>query len=381
MQAEQSIRFLTSACRKCSAPLPPSALFCHLCGARQDRPQRRSRTRPNGAGTAYKRGKTWTAKLCVKTREDGRTWMKPYTKGGFTSRSAALAYAAQLVQVQQDAPSGRTLDHYWQLFKENRLTRLSASKQTAYKIAYNKLESVQFKPVSAIGVKTLQQIINEKAPTYYPARDMKNLLAHLYRLIMADGEALSSPAALIELPRLEEKESEAFTDTEQAAIWERYSQGDVFLGYILLMMYTGMMPGELLTCRKEHILWDQRKILGCGMKTKHRKETPIVLADYLIPILRALCLFSAGEKLLTMNKDSFYKEYYAALERCGCRRLTPYSCRHTTGTKLDVDQGAAPSVIAKVLRQKTLRVQDRYKHPDMGDALEAVNGLRFVEPC
>ena len=29
-------------------------------------------------------------------------------------------------------------------------------------------------------------------------------------------------------------------------IWSAYDSGDIFSGYILLMIYTGMMPGELL---------------------------------------------------------------------------------------------------------------------------------------
>ena len=38
-------------CRKCSAKLPEDAVFCHLCGIRQERPASRTRTRPNGMGT------------------------------------------------------------------------------------------------------------------------------------------------------------------------------------------------------------------------------------------------------------------------------------------------------------------------------------------
>lgn len=35
-----------------------------------------------------------------------------------------------------------------------------------------------------------------------------------------------------------------------------------------------------------------------------------------------------------MGRDQFYKEFHMILERCGCRNLTPYSCRHTTATAL-----------------------------------------------
>lgn len=359
-------------CRKCSATLPPEALFCHLCGVKQQ-PDKHRRARGNGMGTAYKRGKTWTVQLRVKNRDR----FVSLTKGGFTKKCDALDYRAKLLQIE---PTGEhTLEHYWQLYRDNKMLKLSDSKQTAYRIAWGKLEALALKPVSGIGIGRIQETINKKAPSYYPARDIKMLLSHLYKLALGDGEVPTNISELIELPQLVEKESVPFTAEEQAALWEHYAAGDTFIGYLLLMIHSGMMPGELLACTKANIDWGRQQILGCGKKTPTRKETPIMVANYMLPVLRALCDYSAGPKLLTMNKDNFYKVYYAALERCGCRKLPPYSCRHTTGTVLGVDQNTPPAVIAKVLRQKSLAMQERYKHPDTAAAMNAVNGMRQSE--
>ena len=362
-------------CRKCSVQLPEDAVFCHLCGVKQAKPASRPRTRANGLGTAYKRGKTWTAQLRKQVQEDGKTRQITLTRGGFATRAEALAAAPLLIGAPVQSHE-RTLAYYWDLYQSGKMEKLSDSKRTAYIIAYKKLKAIQHQPIRQLSVKQLQRVIDKEAPTYYPARDMRTLLSHLYRYAMVDGEVLSNPAVVLELPSLNEKESEAFTDKEQQALWNRYNAGDTFVGYILLMIYTGMMPGELLACRKEHIRWDDHQIIGSGMKTSYRRDTPITVADFMLPVLRKLCDFSKGLKLVTMNKDNFYTEYYAALERAGTRRLPPYSCRHTTGTKLELDQGAAPSVIAKVLRQKTQHVQQRYKHPDLQDAKKAVDALR-----
>ena len=359
-------------CRKCSASLPPEALFCHLCGTKQ-LPVKRVRARANGMGTAYKRGKTWTVQLRVKNKDNYIT----YTKGGFTKKSDALEYRPKLIPAK--ASGERTLEHYWMLYKDNKLPKLSGSKQTAYKIAYDKLEALALKPISTIGIKLIQDTINKKASSYYPARDIKMLLSHIYKLALGDGEVPTNVSELIELPALVETESQPFTTEEQAALWEHYAAGDIFVGYLLLMIHSGMMPGELMACLKANIDIDKQQILGCGLKTKTRRGTPIMITDYMIPILKTLVQYSAGDKLLTMNKDNFYKAYYAALERCGCRRLPPYSCRHTTGTILGVDQNTPPAVIAKVLRQKSIAMQERYKHPDTTDAMNAVNGMRSPE--
>ena len=67
--------------------------------------------------------------------------------------------------------------------------------------------------------------------------------------------------------------------------------------------------------------------------------------------------------------------YYNALAAAGCRRLEPYSCRHTTATALAIDRSIAPQVVKRVMRWSTTRMLDRYAHPDTEDALQAVDSL------
>ena len=77
----------------------------------------------------------------------------------------------------------------------------------------------------------------------------------------------------------------AFSEEELKNIWEDYGKGNLISGYILLMIYSGMMPGELMQAEKKMTHWDTQEIIGCGLKTKKRKETPIVIADIVVPVL------------------------------------------------------------------------------------------------
>ena len=81
--------------------------------------------------------------------------------------------------------------------------------------------------------------------------------------------------------------------------------------------------------------------------------------------------------ILSRNKAGFYERYYAALEAAGCRKLPPYSCRHTTATALAVDAKIAPQTIKRVMRWSTAKMLDKYAHPDTSDALEAVNKMEY----
>ena len=117
---------------------------------------------------------------------------------------------------------------------------------------------------------------------------------------------------------------------------------------------------------------DIHQFIGAGLKTNERKEKPIVIADFLMPVVQALIDYAGDSPMLcgtcAGKKEAFYKAYYACIARCGCRRLTPYSCRHTTAR-------IAPSVIQRIMRHATITTTQRYIHPDESAVLDAINTL------
>ncbi len=361
-------------CIKCKKEIPDGSSFCNHCG-KQQTPKKYVRRRGNGQGTAFKRGRTWTASAVIGWRWDDQDRRQPVrkTKGGFSTKSEALEYIPTLRNAPE-AKEATTLSSLWTLWSQNSLPKLSNSKQTAYKIAYKKIAPIVHYEISTLTIQQLQDIVNSKARTFYPARDIKTVLVALYTRAVAEQETPTNLAEYIELPQLVEKEQEAFTEEEQNAFWADYAEGNHFTGYILLMIYTGMMPGELFDAKKSMIDFEAQTIIGCGKKTRKRKETPIVLCDAIIPVLQTLCDNTKGDKLLRMNRDNFYKAYRETLERCGVRPLKPYSCRHTTATALAL--GDIPlSVVKEVMRHSKITTTQRYVHVGVAPMLDAVNKL------
>lgn len=365
-------------CKKCAGEIPDGSLFCNLCGVKQaagkatQKP--RNGRRGNGQGTAVKRGNTWTAIWTVGFAvEDGKLHQKRKSKGGFRTKKDALAYASN---PPSEAPRMPTLSEYWNTYSKADLLDLGYSKQTAFHIAWGKLSDLAHKEIGSITISDLQTVIDKKAPTYYPAKDMKTVLSHLYKMAVAEGTARTNLTEFIRLPVLEEKEQQPFSEIEIHKIWDAYGKGDHFLGFVLLMIYTGMMPGELLKLTESSINWDQQQITGIGLKTKARKNNAIVFPDMLVPVLASLVERSDSKKgyVVGMNKDRFYIEYHAALKRAGVRDLPPYSCRHTTATALALGN-IAPSVIQQVMRHSKFATTQRYIHPDRAAALAAVNTM------
>lgn len=332
--------------------------------------------RGNGQGSARKRGKTWTAIWTLGTVvEDGRLRQIRQTKGGFHTKTEALSYAAN-PPTNLSSRKVPTLQDYWEVWSATVLPKMSKSKQTAYKIAKKKVERIMLLPVDKLNIKMLQDAVDTKAPTYYPAKDIKTVLTQLYKRAVAEGWAATNLAEFITLPQLVEEELNPFREEELRSFWDAYGNGDDFVGFILLMIYTGMMPGELMQLKKDMIDWEAREIRGCGLKTKKRKETPIVFPEIISPVLLDLCQRSQSRvgNVLCMNKDRFYTAFHDTLARCGARDLKPYSCRHTTATALALGN-IAPSVIQEVMRHTKFSTTQRYIHPDMTAAHAAVNSM------
>jgi integrase len=360
-------------CIKCKAELPEGAAFCHICGKKQNA-ERKGRLRGNGTGSVYKVGKTWAASIVLgyQVGNDGKSKAVRRKKQGFRTKKEALEYLPELRQNRTRKTP--TLLDLWNQYRAGKYMKLSDSQQETYDIAWRKLEGIQFYNIDQLTTADLQEIVNARATTFYPARDMKSLLSKLYQIAMADQFINSNLSEFIVLPDLDAKEREAFTESEITALWEDYAAGNWWTGYVLLMCYTGMMPGELLAAKKDQIDREGQKIIGAGKKTKTRKETPIVLADIILPVLDDLCEHTDGDKLIRINKDRFYKVYYETLERAGVRRLAPYSCRHTAATALALEN-IPLSVVQKIMRHAKVTTTQQYIHIDVDPMLAAVNQM------
>lgn len=346
----------------------------------------KSKSRGNGQGTAYKRKNSqyWTAEVVIGWRTPADESKPPIpikrTKAGFKTKKEALAYCPTLLAGgKAPVKSAPRLYEYWNTYSEGEYKKLSKSKQTAYKIAWNKLKSIHDMRVDTITVDMLRATVAKTCPTYYPAKDCKSLLTNLYMLASADRFADKDLPSFIILPTLEEKEQTPFSETEQAALWKLYEAGERRAAIPLLMIYTGMMPGEAQGLRVEHINLDERVIVHAGIKTKVRKATPIVLANDILPVVEDLVANAQKSGYIwKRNEEEWYASYYAALEAAGCRKLPPYSCRHTTATALAITEGIAPQTIKRVMRWSTTKMLDRYAHPEMSDALSAVDTIKKV---
>ncbi len=360
-------------CRKCKKEIPQESTFCNWCGAAQTMPARKPKARGNGQGTVYQlpNGK-WRAEIRVYSGGIRRR----ATKSGFARKKDALDYLPHLLPKQR-----QKIISFCELFDKwsaKKFETISKSKAVAYKIAYKRCEPLyHIKDWAQVRLADMQEIVDD-AGTFYPQRDIKQLLNAMGEYAIKYEFATENLAPYIELAQYKTPEREVFTDEEIDRLWKAYEgrgfkgRSSSMAGYILLMIYTGLRVGELQTIKKEDVNLDERYMMG-GIKTELSKQTPIAICEKILPVIREK--YIAGHtKLLEMGEKKFYDDYYEACRQAGIRELTPYSCRHTYVTRL-TRAGVDPAVIKKAARHEKYETTLQYTHMNIKDTLDAVNKL------
>ena len=332
--------------------------------------------RANGQGSVYKRGHYWVAQVTIGYRENGQPKYK--RKGGFRTKLEALT-ALPVIKDEATRKPVPTVAYYYKAFCKGRGANISQDKKTAYQIAYNRLAPIHATAINDLTVPQLQELLNQTCTSYYPARDVRVLLNHLFKLAAVDGNANPGLPSLLELPRLRETHREAFTEEEQKALWAAWEAGKAGAAIPLIMIYTGMMTGEMRQLTAAVVDLDAQEITGVGLKTEERRAKSVLIPDCVVPLLQDLIEQHPEGRLFPMSQEDFYTLYYSALTDAGVtRHLTPYSCRHTTATALAVTANVAPQTVQRIMRWASTKMMDRYVHPSDDAAREALNKLRVT---
>ena len=158
-----------------------------------------------------------------------------------------------------------------------------------------------------------------------------------------------------------QQEKRSFTEEEILMLWEDHDNGHEFTAYALLMIYTGMRPGELMQMKIADVHLDATPpyMVG-GIKTEAGKNRMFPIAKVIVPLVERMCE-RGKKKLLEMNEDNFRKAFNEMTARAGTRPLKPHECRHTFCSELAL-QGVQPGVIMRIAGHANYQTTAGYTH-------------------
>ena len=312
----------------------------------------KGRTRPNGAGTAYKRGRTWTACITIgwKTTPTGRAQAVRRTKGGFSTKREALAYCQQL----QSAPTERpklTLQQVYDAWLPAHEARVSKSTVDCYKAAWRYFSDLSLRQMSDIDVDEWQDCLDACPRARRTRENMKALCGLLYKYAIPRHQATMNLAEYLHTGDNDKSTRPAFT-AEQVELIRQQIGLTPYADVVYTLIYTGFRPAELFALTKDSY---KDGILYGGIKTAAGKDRAVPVSSRILAIIEERVknchgfLFTRenGEQM-TVNyfRDNYF---YPVLAAAGIQPLptaehpayyTPYSTRHTFANLLKVASGS-----------------------------------------
>lgn len=352
------------SCRKCQKEIPAMAAFCPWCGSKQASRVTR-RTRANGAGSAYKRGKSWTAVYVYSWSTNEKL-----TLGGFATKKEALEYIPVLkaaAPIQPDShrrelltrckaagavPAAlRLVETFGKALPEATLTfkqvydlwqpwyepRIGASTQQGYAAAILHYKDIWHATFAELSTEDLQQCVDECERGRRTKENMKCLAVLMYKFAASRKIAEHNYAQYVYCGKGDMKTRPSFTPDQVELI--RRAMGKIpYAEYVYCMIYTGFRPNEMLSLPKE--AYHGEYLVG-GFKTDAGTDRIIPISPKIMPIIEKLIqtpgpyIFPRDNGLL-MTDDYFRaKVFYPLLDSLNIQRVSnepvikPYSCRHT----------------------------------------------------
>ena len=338
----------------------------------------KGRTRANGTGTAYKRGRTWTARVVIGWK--GKTPVYK-TKGGFSTKRDALAYVPQLFSHQKKRPV-QTFEEVYKAWLPTHEQRVSRSTINCYKAAWGHYRVLYDVNIQDIGIDDLQECIDECQSGKRTKENMKTLAGLLYKYAIPRHQADMNLGEYLHTGNDPKSTRPAFTRDQVELIRQQIGVTQ-FAEYVYILIYTGFRPTELFNLTQESLV---ERVLYGGAKTRAGKGRAVPVS----PLIQAYMpkknenpnawLFPRenGEQMTERYFRDAY--FYQILAAAGIQEMptedhpatyTPYSCRHTFANMLKNVQGSDKDKAALIGHEDYSTTKKLYQSAEI-DALNEI---------
>ena len=340
-------------CPKCKKSIPDDAAICCYCGKRIAKVERKTRKRPNGAGSVYhltgheRRAKPWGA-------AKGGVYI-----GSYATRAAAEAALDKFRDRDISDSYNYTLDQIHSLWKAERYDAMTAKGKESYDLAwklFEKIKNIKMKSIRAEDVQPLIDAQVEKGRSRSQCEKIRGMYSQLCKLAMREEIIDRNYATFLRLPSGSKPQRDVFTDQEIDLIKKDASTSETSK-LILILIYTGLRINELLLLPKSGIDLKAQTITG-GEKTEAGRDRIVPINKAIKDCVEYFYSRADGDLLISGysgNKDAHNfrgREYYPTLERLGIRtaerRMNPHCCRYTFATRA-VRAGVKPEALQKIM--------------------------------
>ena len=334
---------------------------------------------PNGYGSVYKlsgkRRKPYIVRKTIGWSDEGKQLYR--TIGYYETKKMAIQALADFNNNPYDVEvSALTFTDIFNRWKEQKFNDISKSAINGYNAAYE--TSKELHHIKFVDIKTmhLQDIINTCGKGYDTLRKIKVLYNQLFKYAMQNDIVGKDYSAFIDIGKKKESTSrKPFTEKEIQRLFEVKNNME-YVDTILIMIFTGLRIGELLTLKSDNIDLENRTITG-GIKTEAGKNRIIPISKKILPLIERrlvgneyFIVNSFGKK---MNYDNYYKEKFIPIMEKLNMNHKPHDCRHTFATLMS-NSNANSTAIKKIIGHSSYITTEKiYTHKDIEELKKAID--------
>lgn len=334
-------------CKYCKTLLPDNAVYCHVCGKRQQvQSKRRRLRRAQSQGTITK----------LSGRRENPYWARlpaEYSSGSVIRKSLgcyptynadaeALSKAMYVVESNSEHDNTFTLQNMFDRFIDGHYyAALSKSAQSSHRTAWKYLKEVADTLMDQVNKETFQIPIDclfEYGLKRESMAKVRNLSSLLCKEAMGLGLISVNYGMLVQLSKADSEPSKPFSSADLRLLWNAVDGGSKDAMTVQMLNYTRMRPSELLSVDiAEHLhIEGEYWYIQTGSKTIAGKNRIIPLPKILHKSILTLVAGRKSGPLIAAEQGGFYRldnwrprHFNLLMESLGLSGYTPYSCRHT----------------------------------------------------
>ena len=338
---------------------------------------------PNGYGSVYKlsgnRRKPWIVRKTVGWEDEGKQLFQ--TIGYYKNRPDALQALADYNKNPYSMEAATvTFTEMFEKWSREKFDKIAYSNANGYRAAFKWAESLHGMNFVEIKKPHMQAVIDGCNRSYGTRKKIKVLFNQLFKFALENDIITKDYSSFVEIgENTKESSRMPFTAKEIQILWDNQARME-FIDTVLIMIYTGLRPGELIDIRTKNVNLEERYMRG-GLKTKASKNRIIPIHKRILPFIESR-VAEGGEYLVTNHKNEqmAYWNYYGdkwkkIMEQLGMEHHLPHECRHTFASLMDT-AGANKICIKRIMGHASKDITDKvYTHKDIAELLEAIDLL------
>jgi integrase len=326
----------------------------------------------NGFGTVYKlsgnRRRPFIVRKTIGYKDNGQQIFE--TIGYYETYTAAFTALAEFNKAPFDLSKRNiTLKEIAESWYKVEEPKFKPSTIKTLKSTMNKLKPIDHLLFMEIRTDTIQRHVDSLNGINTKKR-MKTLFSNLYKYAKSLDLSIKdySEFVFIKDEVVEKIEKRPFTNEEIKKCWS--NKGDILYDAILILLFSGLRPAELMELKKENIHLDKNYMIA-GMKTRAGTNRTIPISKYIYPVLERLMNNDKPHLFYNIRKNKMtYKNLHEGMAKLF--EHTPHECRHTFISNFDRTE-ANIGVVKKIVGHSSTDVTEKvYTHKTIEELQEAM---------